>query len=355
VNLLIFRFGSIGDTVVALPCLRLIARAFPNANRILLTNYPRSGEASTKLVLDGMGIAHDYISYPLGMRDVGSFANLRRQIISLGVDALVYLTPRHHLIDVLRDMAFFRICGISNIIGAPTTAALRNWERQTVGGLWEHEASRLARCLRPIGDARVADVRSWSLELTDLERRAAAEALSQWNGRPRFVVVAAGAKTSAKDWGLVNWIAAISALRAIGPGWGLAFVGSAEDGPRVRELAAQWGGPTLDLCGKLSPRVSAAVIERAQLFLGHDGGPMHLAAAVGIPIVALFSGRANPGTWFPFQEGADIFYPSKACICRGREICGAREQGCMMSLKPDDVVAACFKRLTETGSHANGK
>jgi heptosyltransferase III len=74
-------------------------------------------------------------------------------------------------------------------------------------------------------------------------------------------------------------------------------------------LLAAWGGPRLNLCGSVSPRESAALIERASCFAGHDSGPMHLSAAVMTPSVAVFSLKNPPGLWFPYGKDNRIFYP----------------------------------------------
>jgi ADP-heptose:LPS heptosyltransferase len=344
-NVLIFRIGSIGDTIVALPCLKLIARTYADANRIILTNLPRRGEAPVMSVLSNTGVAHGYIGYPIGLRDFRKSLELRRQIVSLRVDTLIYLTPRHKLSDVIRDVAFFRVCGISRIIGAPFSRDLRRWRHYRETRLWEHEGSRLARCLSSIGEAQLSDPRSWSLELHDDERAVARGALDGWSGSSEFFVLAAGAKTSAKDWGVQNWINVVATLRQFMPDWGMVLIGSGEDAGSAEKIAAHWNGPARNLCGALSPRVSAAVIERAKLFVGHDGGPMHLAAAVGTPIVAIFSGRAHPGTWFPFQQTAEVIYPNVPCYCQGRERCEAGREACMLSIKCEEVIAACRKWL----------
>ncbi len=67
--ILIYRLGSLGDTVVALPALKLVARAFPDAERWMLTNFSTSAKAAPMAaVLAGMGLVHGYIEYPIGMR-----------------------------------------------------------------------------------------------------------------------------------------------------------------------------------------------------------------------------------------------------------------------------------------------
>ena len=72
---------------------------------------------------------------------------------------------------------------------------------------------------------------------------------------------------------------------------------------------------------------------------------MHLAAAVGTPIVGSFSGRDHPGTWFPFQQTAEVIYPKVPCYCHGREQCEAGTEACMRSIKCEQVITACRKCL----------
>ena len=54
------------------------------------------------------------------------------------------------------------------------------------------------------------------------------------------------------------------------------------------------------------------IMDRAKIFMGHDSGPMHLAASVGTPSVSVFSNRAKPGIWFPFGAQNRVFYPGLA-------------------------------------------
>src|SRR3990167_5361090 len=73
-------------------------------------------------------------------------------------------------------------------------------------------------------------------------------------------------------------------------------------------------GKKINLCGKLSVRETAAVIECAQLFIGHDSGPMHLASAVKTPSVAIFSRHAKPGCWYPLGQHHKVLYPKGKTI-----------------------------------------
>ena len=69
----------------------------------------------------------------------------------------------------------------------------------------------------------------------------------------------------------------------------------------------------MNLCGLLNPRESAAALKMAKIFVGHDSGPMHLAASVGIPCVAIFSARNKPGVWFPYGNQHKVVYHPIDC------------------------------------------
>jgi len=142
-----------------------------------------------------------------------------------------------------------------------------------------------------------------------------------------------------------NWQAVVSQLAPLYPDRGLACIGAGAESERAERLASLWGGPTINLCGRMPPRVSAGVIERAALFLGHDSGPMHLAATAGVPIVAIFSARDRPGIWFPYQHGAELFYHDVPCAGCGLEVCVVNQKKCILSIRPDAVIAACRRKL----------
>ena len=108
---------------------------------------------------------------------------------------------------------------------------------------------------------------------------------------------------------------------------------------RGDELCHEWVGPTLNLAGKLTPRESAAVLERARLFIGHDSGPMHLAAALGTPCVAIFSARNKPGVWFPRGDGHKIIYHQTECYGCGLTVCEKYGAKCIGSVTVEEVEA----------------
>ena len=104
--------------------------------------------------------------------------------------------------------------------------------------------------------------------------------------------------------------------------------------------AVPGSGPVVNLCGALAPRESAAALARAEVFLGHDSGPMHMAASVGTPCVAVFAARNKPRVWFPFGRQHRILYHLVDCWGCGLETCTEQRRKCLLSITVDEVLAA---------------
>lgn len=344
-RVLIYRLGSLGDTVVALPCFHQIARAYPNAERRLLTNIPVHSKAPAAFeVLDGSGLVHDYMLYPISTRALSELVAVQRQIRAFRPQVLVYLTPRREATEVLRDSAFFRLCGVPRIIGLPYARDARTNRLDEATGAYEPEAARLARLMRVVGKIDLNDPGNWDLKLTLDEHRRAAEVLAPLQGRP-LIACGVGTKVQAKDWGGENWRAVLDSLAQDFPKHALALVGAPEETAVSKFAALAWQSRAVNLCGQLSPRESAAVLERAKIFLGHDSGPMHLAAAVGTPCVAVFSARNRPRVWFPWGDHHEIVYHRTDCWGCDLEICIEQQKKCLASITPYEVLAAVRRAL----------
>ena len=336
-RVLVYRLGSLGDTVVALPALRLVANAFPQAERWALTNYSVNSKAAPMAaVLDGTGLIHGYLAYPLRLRSISGLIRLRREIRRISPNVLVYLAAPRGRVKAWRDVAFFLSCGIKRFIGVPYAAAHQK-PMLLEGGMYEYEGARLLRCLDALGAMHLDDPAAFDLSLSDSEHNAARIALGRLTDGCPLLAASVGAKVDVKDWGDEKWTALISNLGQRLRGWGLVMVGAPEEEVRSERLLANWPGDRLNLCGRVNVRESAAALAHANIYLGHDSGPMHLAAAVGTPCVAVFSSRNRPGEWFPYgRHHRVVFHP---IWCQGCElnVCTARDKMCIRSITVDEV------------------
>jgi len=303
-RVVIYRLGSLGDTVVALPCFHKIAQVWPDAERIVLTNFPVSSKAAPlEAILREGGLVNAAMSYPVGTRSPAKLWRLATELRRLDADVLVYLTPARGLHNAFRDWLFFKLCGFKRIVGTPLTEDLQKCRRTepdgpAVGREEERECERLARCLHALGPIDLDDPRMWDLCLSDRELRIGKTITAPLSGH-FFFAVNMGGKSEEKDWGLQNWQTMLRALSEKYPSAGLIIVGAAEDSERAQLIAKEWAGPVVDACGKLSPRESAAAMRDAAVFIGHDSGPLHLAAATGVRCVGLYGGLNLPKRWHP--------------------------------------------------------
>jgi heptosyltransferase-3 len=307
-KLVIFRIGSIGDTVVALPCFHAIARAFPRHRKVLLTNAPDSRRASSvESVLEGTGFVDEALYFPVGRGKLRYSVALAGQLRHLAPEVLVYLAPRTTGLQVYRDLLFFRAAGIRRVLGAPLGIGARECHTDPLTHELEPEAERLARILSVEFPVDLSPA-SWDLRLSAAEHAVATQKLCGLLGWRPLVALSPGAKIPAKDWGEDRWAALIGLLQVRIPAVTLAFLGAPDERPLSERLAQLWNGPKVNLCGELTPRESAAVLSRCNMLVCHDSGPMHLAASQGVRCVALFGNFNRPRQWFPYGRDHVVIY-----------------------------------------------
>jgi len=116
---------------------------------------------------------------------------------------------------------------------------------------------------------------------------------------------------------------------------------------RIRSRAAV---PVIDLAGRTGLRELAAVLAEARLFVGVDSAPMHMAAALGVPVVALF-GPSGEHNWGPWGDGHVVVARPFACRPCGLDGCmGSKQSQCLEAIRPEDVLASVHRVLGQTHS-----
>jgi predicted lipopolysaccharide heptosyltransferase III len=119
-----------------------------------------------------------------------------------------------------------------------------------------------------------------------------------------------------------------------------------EDGLAQQIVQAAKGCP-VSIAGLAGVRTFAAVLKRSALFVGNDSGAMHIAAAVGTPVVALF-GPSNPAEWGPRDGPAEVIYKGVDCRACFHPTCNRGERNCMKLISVEEVISA-VGRLMKNG------
>lgn len=359
-RILVFRIGSLGDTCVAIPAFRLIRHSFENSEIRVLTNFPVGKgikAAPLKMVLGESGLVDGYFEYPPGMsnwKDTGRCASELRKWCP---DVLIYLMPKRGRRQLLRDYLFFRFgVGVEKIVGLSFDSNANAWEWNATLHRFEPEAHRLLRNLTELGEVDLSSRSVWDLGIQPGEIIQVRHLLVNWPGAPDYIVCGMGTKFDTKDWGEDRWEEWTKRLAGDYPRLGLVLIGVKDEYDRSERVARHWCGPALNLCGKLSPRESAEVLRHARCFAGHDSGPMHLAAAVGTPCVAVFSAQDKPGIWFPYGEQHQVIYHKTECFGCKLEVCEKYQKKCIRSITVDEVLMATkvLLSVTESAAHIAG-
>ena len=335
-----------------MPSLHLIARTFPEAQRWMLTNSLIS-EKQVPLaeVLQYTGLINNYIHYHPNLKSPSKLLALIRRLRALHLDAIIYLAAPRGRLKILRDVIFFKICGIKRLIGVPYKKTLQN-SKLLPNGNYEYEGSRLLRCIRPLGVTNLKNPFSFDLRLQHFEYERVESVLNEFDINCSFIVASIGTKLDVNDWGDDYWRELFSSLGKKLSKWGLAMVGSSDERERSSKLITYWPGKSINLCGNLNIRESGIVLSKAKLFIGHDSGPMHLAAAVNTPCIAIFSSRNLPGVWFPYGSHHRILYKHMVCMGCKFNVCKQFDKKCIRSITVSEVFYQVMQ-LAKNYTHNN--
>jgi heptosyltransferase I len=275
---------------------------------------------------------------------------------------------RRRRFDLLVDMHGNGRCLVQSlVIGAPRRLAFELRRSRNLAfsdtvpyRLDVHTVLRQAEVLKPVGvslappgftpNPETAPLR---LNLTEDEIAEARELLAAEGiaaGQPYLVMqVTSGGSNELKQWLPERFAAAADRIqdeldvRVVMGGQGEA------ERAIFEAVLSQTNRPVVNLFGRTTLRSMAALIYGADLYLGCDTGPMHLAAALGRPIVALF-GPTDPGRWRPWSRApVRLLRAGLSCSpCPGR-VCSFNIE-CMRSLEVDGVMAAVRELLSWPGS-----
>lgn len=276
---MLIRLGAIGDVVNALVLACALKREWPEV-RIGWAIHPRA-----RGVLDGHP-AIDEI-HEIDPRGRGSLVESIATIRARGYELTI---------DLQR---LFKSGLLAFLSGAPRRLGFDRNRSRELSWLFSNEKLAPHDPQRHVVDQYLEFARNlgvarpqveWRLAPAEGERETAARRLA---GAERWAVLHLGAGKPANRWHAAGW-ARLAATLAGDDGLSVALVGGGAEQPEAAAVRALLpvGRDVLDLTGKTTLGELMAVLERAAIVVSADSGPMHLAVALGRPVVALF-GPAN--------------------------------------------------------------
>ncbi len=169
-----------------------------------------------------------------------------------------------------------------------------------------------------------------------------------------FVVMHPGAGWRFKCWTPAGYARVLEALER---DWGLPVVltgtRAAHEQELLNAILQECRGRPLNLAGALNLKELGALIHQARFFFGVDSAPMHLAAAVATPAVALF-GPSGVYNWGPWGEGHLVIQQDWHCVPCGRDGCeGSKISRCLTELSPEEVLARMAQHFAEAPKPAS--
>lgn len=369
-RILIIKPSSLGDIVHALPVLALLRDTWPQAHVAWL-----AGSAFAPL-LEGHPLLDEVIVFdrrrygrmlrnPPILADFARFAwRLRRRRFDLVVDLqglvrsgfLAWLSgaPRRVGFADARELAplFY-----SQRVACPRAAVHavdRNWylANALVGpGDAARDPSRAREGAATKGgdgyrklSAVVTPAPRFPLGLRTEELAAARHLVAAAAGGPldAFIALLPGARWESKCWPADRFAALIGRLSTAGfpP---VVLLGGPDDRTLADKIASACAAPVINLVGLTSLRELSAVLALASLVICQDSGPMHIAAALDKPLVALF-GPTNAARTGPYSAAARVVALPLDCAPCYRRHCPLGHHACMERLEVALVLAAVRER-----------
>jgi heptosyltransferase-3 len=163
-------------------------------------------------------------------------------------------------------------------------------------------------------------------------------------GEEPFIHIHPASRWTFKCWPAERNAQLVDRLAAEGHRVVLTAAAGAGELDLVRDIVAKCRSKPLNLAGQLSIKELGALTARARLFIGVDSMPMHLAAAMGVPTVALF-GPSGETEWGPWNTAYRVVSSTHSCRPCGQDGCGGGKVSECLTLLPVDAVHAAAREL----------
>jgi lipopolysaccharide heptosyltransferase II len=349
-RILLIKPSSLGDIIHALPMLAGLRQAYPQAHIAWLVG------AAFAPLLAGHPLIDELI--PFDRRAYGQMLRRPRHLLAFG---RFVRSLRRRRFDMVIDLqGLVRSGFLAWASGAPRRVGFAD-AREFAWLFYTHRVRPRAcssfatapRVLHAV-DKNLAVARTlglpvdppqFPLALRAAELTAARQRLTGLAGRPlpRFIAVVPGARWPTKQWSIQGHAAVLDQLAREGHPPAV-LLGGPEDRALADAICAACATAPLDLVGRTSLRELCAILALADLVLCQDSGPMHIAAALSRPLVAIF-GPTDPQRTGPYSAAAQVVRLRLPCMpCYARR-CPLGHHACLAELEPAAVVAAISATL----------
>lgn len=328
-RLLIIKPSAIGDVVHTLPMLNLLRQTWPQAQISWLVTPACANILQEHPQLDEL-ITFDRKALARWWHHPPTAANLWRFCSAL----------RRRKFDLVIDFqGLFRSAWFGWMSRAPVRIGFANaregaplfyTHRVDAGPIEQHAIDRYRRLLDFIGCPTQPINFCFPTDAADRQM------ISNLVGTDPYAVILPGSNWATKRWPVDRFAALVPVLH---DRWGLKTVVAGS--PAEYDLAQQVHGH-INLCGQTNLRQLVALLEKASIVIANDSGPMHIAAALGRPLVALF-GPTNPVRTGPYGRLDAVVRHSIVCSPCYRRTCS--HQSCLTLLTIDPVLREISRQL----------
>ncbi len=336
-NILVVKLRYIGDVLLATPVLRALREAFPRARLAMVVN------AGTEDILKGNPDLDEVLVVPKGT--LGEQVRFASELWRRRFDCVIDLTDGD------------RAAILSWLSGAPIRVGFNQehrWRGRLYTAVAKPRAEDVHRVERDLSALRCLGLEPKAgplvLNVPPHDEEAADQILREVGVVPssiRLVMFQPGARYWFKAWPAERY-AALADRLTTRVGCRILIGGHAQERAVAEEIAARARSKPVVLAGRTTVLQHAAILKRCALFVGSDNGPMHMAAAVGTPVVALF-GPSNPAEWGPRGDRVAVLYKGLDCRRCFHPTCPRGEESCMKLISVDEVFGAATKLLEGKG------
>lgn len=325
----IVKLDHIGDIILSMPAIANLKAHFPNAHITMIVNSALREVAGYIPDIDEI-VKYDARFFDRSgksrMFDFGrgiSFArDMRRREFDLIVD----------LRGSFATLAFALIAQSEYRVDRATYLIERKIGR--ISDALEHEADVNLDLLVRSGISIYS--RDISLILREKDIASAGLLLPNCSESP-FVVIHPGPSVALKCWPADRYTRLICELQKRYKAY-VALVGGRGEEQITHSIASATDNKVIDLSGKTTLGQLSAILQRADIFIGNDSGPMHLAAACGTKVIGLF-GPTSPQRFGPYGKNCIALRMESDCPPCMREKCNIPGRRCIDKISVDDVMA----------------